>query len=165
MILVTVGTQKFQFDRLLKKMDELIRDGVIKDKVIAQTGYSLYSPKWYPHVDFMQEDSFEKLLGECDILVTHGGIGTILKGLSMRKKIVIVPRMKAYGEHIDNHQFEIGDKFSKMGYTFTCEKIDLLGDYLCRIQECEFREFHFSYRNTADYIQKYLLAIEEEGAL
>lgn len=43
MIFVTIGTQKFPFDRLLKKIDELIESGFIKEKVIAQVGNSAYS--------------------------------------------------------------------------------------------------------------------------
>ena len=30
MIFVTLGTQKFQFDRLLKKLDQLVETGKIK---------------------------------------------------------------------------------------------------------------------------------------
>ena len=47
MIFITTGSQKFQFNRLLQKIDELVADGTIKDKVFAQSGYSDYAPKNY----------------------------------------------------------------------------------------------------------------------
>ena len=36
MIFITLGSQKFQFNRLLKKVDDLIESGVIKEEVFAQ---------------------------------------------------------------------------------------------------------------------------------
>lgn len=47
MIFITLGSQKFQFDRLLKAVDELIERGIIQDEVFAQTGYSTYVPNNY----------------------------------------------------------------------------------------------------------------------
>ena len=46
MIFVTVGTHEQQFDRLIKKIDELKKDGFIKEEVFIQTGYSDYEPKY-----------------------------------------------------------------------------------------------------------------------
>lgn len=46
MIFVTVGTHEQPFNRLIQKVDELKRDGVIKDDVIIQTGFSTYEPKY-----------------------------------------------------------------------------------------------------------------------
>ena len=40
MIFVTVGTHEQPFNRLVKAVDELKKDGVIVEKVIIQTGYS-----------------------------------------------------------------------------------------------------------------------------
>lgn len=50
MIFVTLGSQKFQFDRLLKKLDELVEDGVIREEITAQIGASTYLPKHFPYV-------------------------------------------------------------------------------------------------------------------
>lgn len=36
MIYVAVGTQKFQFNRLLRNVDDLIESGVISEPVFAQ---------------------------------------------------------------------------------------------------------------------------------
>ena len=46
MIFVTVGTHEQPFNRLIKKVDELKRDGVIQEDVIIQTGFSTYEPKY-----------------------------------------------------------------------------------------------------------------------
>ena len=52
MIFVALGTQKFNFNRLLKKIDLLISRGEISEQVIAQIGYSTYKPKNYKFYTF-----------------------------------------------------------------------------------------------------------------
>ena len=46
MIFVTVGTHEQQFNRLIQKVDELKRDGYIKEDVFMQIGYSTYKPQY-----------------------------------------------------------------------------------------------------------------------
>ena len=43
MIFVTVGTHEQPFNRLVQKIDELKRDGVITEDVVIQTGFSTAS--------------------------------------------------------------------------------------------------------------------------
>ncbi len=47
---------------------------------------------------------FEKLVQQCDLIVSHAGIGTILTAQRTRRPIVIVPRRFENGEHRNNHQ-------------------------------------------------------------
>ena len=58
MIFITLGSQKFQFNRLLKKVDELIGEGVVKDDVFAQIGASDYKPKNYAYKEFLSREEF-----------------------------------------------------------------------------------------------------------
>ena len=60
MIFVTLGSQKFQFNRLLRKIDELIESGIIDEKVFAQTGYSDYKPVFYESEDYISREVFQK---------------------------------------------------------------------------------------------------------
>ena len=88
MILVTLGTQKFQFNRLLKKIDEMIESGLIKEEVIAQTGFSTYIPKNYEYKDFFDKDEFKNIIEKTDIVITHSGVGTIIKSLGFNKPVI-----------------------------------------------------------------------------
>lgn len=160
MLLMTVGTQKFRFDRLLRKMDTLIEQGIIKDKVIAQIGYSNYHPLYYSYTDFISEKEFNILIEKSDILITHGGVGTVIKGLLCKKRVIIVPRKKEYGEHIDNHQFEIGEEFSKRGYTVLCKDIEELAEKIEEVSKREFSVFNYSWFPIAEYVQNYLKTLE-----
>lgn len=161
MIFVTIGTQKFPFDRLLKKIDELIESGFIEEKVIAQIGSSAYCPRFYEYTNYIKERRFSELLAKSRIIITHGGVGTITKGLTMHKKVLIVPRLKKYNEHVDDHQIEIAEIFYKMKYAMMCSDMDNLEKCIRELDAVKFREYNFSYVNLANYVQDYLISLKE----
>ena len=81
MILVVLGTQDKQFDRLLKAVDEEIELGNIKDRVVVQAGYTKYKSKNMEIFDLLPGPEFEKLMDEANLIITHGGVGTILSAI------------------------------------------------------------------------------------
>ena len=98
MIFVTVGSQKFPFDRLIREVDRMVREGIIADEVFIQTGTSQYIPTC-PHQAFCGREHFAELMETCDVLITHGGAGTMVDAVKLGKKVVAVPRLARYGEH------------------------------------------------------------------
>jgi len=116
MILVTVGSQKFQFNRLLKEIDRLIENKKIKEEVYAQIGVSDYIPKNYKYVDFMTQEKFNKDLDKCNIVITHAGTGVIVNALKKNKKVIAIPRLKEYDEHVDDHQIQLIKEFSELNF-------------------------------------------------
>ena len=117
MILIVLGTQDKKFYRLLKEVDELINKNVINDEVIVQAGYSSdYKSNNMKIFNLIPMDEFEKYIEDCDLLITHGGVGTILTGLKHSKKVIAVPRLSKYKEHVNDHQLQIVENFSKDGY-------------------------------------------------
>ena len=77
MIFVVLGTQKFQLDRLLKSIDCAIEDGRITDEVIAQSGNSVYKPKHFKCVSFMDKAEFDETIEKAELMITHSGVGSI----------------------------------------------------------------------------------------
>lgn len=132
MILVTLGSQDKPFTRLLKAIDEEIEKGNIKEEVIVQAGYSKnkYETKNMVMLDLIDREEFAKLVGECNLLITHGGIGSILTGLKADKKVIACPRLSKYKEHVNNHQVQIISKFSEAGYILSYNENDSLSDIL-----------------------------------
>ena len=104
MIFVTLGTQDKAFKRLLSDIQECIDKGVIKEKVIVQAGYTKYDSKEMEIFDLLDKDDFDKYIKECDLLITHGGVGSILTGLKNNKKVIAAPRLAKYNEHMNDHQ-------------------------------------------------------------
>jgi UDP-N-acetylglucosamine transferase subunit ALG13 len=104
MIFVTVGTHEQPFDRLVKGIDQLKGEGIIRQDIFVQTGYCSYKPGFCQYKDFIPFDEMMKRMAEAEIVVTHGGTGSIMLVLYHRKIPVVVPRQKKYHEHIDDHQ-------------------------------------------------------------
>lgn len=115
MIFVTVGSQKFQFDRLIRAVDALVASGVAKGGAFAQTGACAYVPEHMEHEAFLDREAFRSQMDACDVVVTHGGTGAIIGAVKDGKKVIAVPRLAKYGEHVDDHQIEIVTQFGEMG--------------------------------------------------
>ncbi len=135
MIFVTLGTQDKPFNRLLEAIDREIDNGNIKGEVVVQAGCTKYESKNMKIFDLIPMDDFDKLMGECDYLITHGGVGSIVGGLNKDKKVIAVPRLEKYGEHVNDHQLQIIENFDKMGYIIGCLDLDELGDKIKAIKK------------------------------
>lgn len=120
MIFLTVGSQKFQFDRLIKAVDALVASGVAGGGAFAQTGACAYVPDHMMHEAFLDREAFRARMDACDVVVTHGGTGAIIGAVKDGKKVIAVPRLAKYGEHVDDHQIEIVRQFGEMGLIEPC---------------------------------------------
>ena len=120
MIFITLGSQKFQFDRLLRKVDELIENGTINEQVFAQTGHSTYVPKYFKTEAFMDRDAFAATMEKADTVITHAGTGAIIGAVKKGKKTIAVPRLAKFGEHVDDHQLQIVEQFTEMDLLEPC---------------------------------------------
>ncbi len=127
MIFVTLGSQKFQFNRLLKEVDRLLEMGTIQEEVVAQVGYSDYRPINYPYRPFMDGDEFGRLMGKCDVVMAHGGTGTIMTALKLGKKVIAVPRLSMHGEHVDDHQTQLIEQFLEARIISGCRDVGEIG--------------------------------------
>ena len=142
MILVTLGTQDKKFTRLLEEIDRLIEKKVITDQVIVQAGYSSdYKSGNMKIFDLISRDEFDKLISNCNLLITHAGVGNILTGLKYKKKIIAVPRLKEYKEHVNNHQLEITKTFNEEGYIIGINDVKELESAILKIKKFKPKEF------------------------
>ena len=121
MIFVTLGSQKFQFNRLLKAVDELQTD----EEIFAQIGYSDYKPQNYNYKDFLDREEFAAWEEKADIVITHGGTGAIIGAVKKGKKVIAVPRLAKYGEHVDDHQIQLIEPFRNLNLIYACTDGDL----------------------------------------
>lgn len=128
-IFVTIGTQRFQFDRLLKKIDELIEEKYLKSEdLLVQCVYSEYKPKHYETFYMKPQRDIEKIMKDSDLIITHSGTGSIITALSLSKKVIVVPRLKKYGEHVDDHQIELAEVFKEKANIIVVTDMDKLKD-------------------------------------
>lgn len=145
MIFVTLGSQKFPFNRLLQELDRLIEAGTITEPVFAQTGYSTYQPTHFSFEAFLDRDGFAAKMQEADLVITHAGTGAIIGAVKQGKKVIAVPRLSQYGEHVDDHQTQIIDQFNEMNLILGLNGVEQLEN---AVEEIASRQFNSYVSNT-----------------
>lgn len=114
MIFITLGTQKQSFKRLLDEIESCkILDN---EEIVAQIGYTKFISQKIKTIDFLETEEFNKYIQNSEFVITHGGVGSIFDALLKDKKVIAMPRLKKYNEHIDDHQIEICEKLASLGY-------------------------------------------------
>ncbi|MDR3305131.1 MAG: beta(1,3)galactosyltransferase EpsH [Clostridiales Family XIII bacterium] len=141
MIFAAIGTQNLPFDRLLIRIDELVESGFIQEEVFAQIGHSPYEPKRYRFERMIPPPRFDGYLDRCDIFLSHGGTGSLVGALKRGKRVVAVPRLRKYGEHVDDHQTEIISLFEESGLLIAAREMDDLEGALRRVRSFVPRPF------------------------
>ncbi len=156
MILVTLGTQDKSFHRLLEAIDKQIKKGNIKEEVIVQAGYTKYESNNMKIFDFIGYEEFSQFISKCDILITHGGVGSITTGLKNNKKVIVAPRLAKYKEHGNDHQMQIINSFEKKNYIIALYDFDKLGDYLKNIKNFKPAKYESNTKNMIKLVKKYI---------
>ena len=156
MIFVTLGTQDKSFKRLLDNIDKEIEKGNIKDKVIVQAGYTKYNSKNMCIFDLLDKDDFDKYIKECDLLITHGGVGSILTGLKNDKKVIACPRLAKYNEHMNDHQIQIIERFADAGYILPLYENDDLGKVIKKSKTFKPNKYQSNTTNMIKLISNYI---------
>jgi UDP-N-acetylglucosamine transferase subunit ALG13 len=102
-IFVTVGTHEQPFTRLLKEIDHLNDAGFLPERVFCQRGYSEYEPR-AESARMVPYREMQTRIEEASVVVTHGGPGSIMPVIAAGTPLVLVPRQRAFREHVDDHQ-------------------------------------------------------------
>ncbi len=83
--------------------------------MIIQIGHTDYIPKNCEWFRFVNPEEFREFCEKSNIVITHGGIGSIIIPLKLNKPVIVVPRYKKFSEHTDNHQIQISKAMTKEG--------------------------------------------------
>lgn len=156
MIFVTLGTQDKSFDRLLKAIDKEIENGNIKEKVIVQAGYTKYESPNMEIFDLLPAEEFEKYFDEADLIITHGGVGSILSGIKKNKKVIAAARLSKYKEHTNDHQKQIIEEFSSKGYILELKDFNKLGLLIQKSSSFKPKKFESNTENMVKLIENYI---------
>jgi UDP-N-acetylglucosamine transferase subunit ALG13 len=122
MILVTVGSSTIPFDRLLAAVNELDPTG----RIVVQHGASTIRPHAAECVDFVEYEELVELMREAQVVITHGGVGSIMTALGTGKRPVVVPRRQEHGEAVDDHQLVFARRASALGLVTSVEDVNEL---------------------------------------
>lgn len=156
MILVMLGTQKNDFSRLLKEIEKCIEDGIIKEPVIVQAGSTKYKTDKMQIFDLIAREELDKKKQEARFIITHGGVGSIVGSLKMNKKVIAVPRLKQFGEHVNDHQKQIVENFAKQGYIKGVFDIKDLKQTIKEINNFTPKKFVSNTQSIINIVEKYI---------
>ena len=141
MIFVTIGSRSFQFNRLLKALDDAVESNEIKDDIYAQIGSSDYKPKNYKYIEFLDHDQFNQKINECDIVITHGGTGVIINSIKRGKKVIGVPRLKQFNEVVDDHQIQLVKRFEKLNLIEPCYNLSNIAETIKQVKVSKYKQY------------------------
>jgi UDP-N-acetylglucosamine transferase subunit ALG13 len=108
-IFASVGSM-LPFDRLVRAVDEWA-GGHPHVPVFLQTGAGAYVPRFAENARMLPHPDYARRLRECDLFVAHAGIGSIVQALEIGRRILMLPRLAALGEHTTDHQLHTVSRF------------------------------------------------------
>lgn len=155
MIFVTYGTQPHDFaflGEVINQIDE-------KYQVVAQIGESSNNITRKNTEIYKYMDNFQNYVLNCDILITHGGVGSIMDGLKNDKKVIAVSRLADHHEHVDNHQLEITNKLASDGYIYHFQRDQDINQVLELVTSFEFNEYQSNTENFVNHIENILRGV------
>lgn len=156
MILVMLGTQNNSFHRLLEEIESLIKNGVIKEKVIVQAGYTKFKSDDIEIFDLIPREKLEDYQKSADLIITHGGVGSIITSLKLGKKVIAIPRKHEYGEHVNNHQIEIVELFDKKGYILGCMNVEELEKTLKKVKDFVPKKYELDNHKMLNIVEEFI---------
>ena len=114
LIAVLTGTGPDTFERLIRPLDELAgRHGW---EVFVQLGHTPFEPQWCRYERFVERSILMDIVEEAEIVITHGGFGSMRDALALGKPVVAVPRRVDFNEVQDDHQEELVSELERGGY-------------------------------------------------
>ena len=156
MILVLLGTQNNSFVRLLEEIEKQIENETITEEVIVQAGYTKYESENMKILDFVSSKELEDLQNKASLIITHGGVSSIVSSLRKQKKVIAVSRLKEYKEHVNNHQMEIINTFNTKGYLIGLSEVSELHDAIIKSKTFIPKEFKSETNNIINIVEDFI---------
>ena len=156
--MIFVAVSNFAFERLVRKMDDIA--GHINEEVIMQIGETKYHPQHAKYFNFTSEQEIKDLCRRARIAVTHAGVGMILDALQEGVPVMVVPRLKKFGEVIDDHQLCLArelEKENKVSVVYDIDELEAALEQQITKQINLVRD-----RRLVDALKKYIAQFERD---
>jgi UDP-N-acetylglucosamine transferase subunit ALG13 len=130
LVFVTVGTERYPFARLVDWVDAW----AATERGRAARCFVQYGagrpPAAAEGADFLPFPRMRELLGQSTAVVCHGGTGSVMLARYLGRKPIVVPRVKSYGENVDDHQVDFARRLRSLGEAEMAESFDELSAFL-----------------------------------
>lgn len=156
MILVLLGTQDKPFERILKQIVKLKEKGVINDKIVAQVGCTKFNSDKIEMFNFISNEELIAYIEKARLIISHGGVGFITECVTRGKKVIVVPRLKKYKEHTNDHQVQITKEFASKGYVIPLYDVKNLSNALQTTKTFKPNKYESNTEHFKNSIRKYI---------
>jgi UDP-N-acetylglucosamine transferase subunit ALG13 len=162
MIFVVLGTWEMPFTRPLIEIERAVQQGLISMPVVVQCGKTAYSSPSMKLVPFYGQQELEQMYEQATLIICQAGVGSIMLGLKKNKKVISIARLAKFEEHIDDHQLEILDVFTKSGAVLPWNGNGDLADVLRRAENFVSAGYPFGEEKISQAILGFLSASVSE---
>ena len=90
---------------------------------------------------FISHD-IDEIMDKCDKVITHGGTGAIISAVKKGKKVIAIPRLSKFDEHVDDHQLQIVKQFKNMNFINYVKNEYELGEIIKNIDKESFQKYN-----------------------
>ncbi|HTI61266.1 glycosyltransferase [Mucilaginibacter sp.] len=157
MILVLLGTFVTDFKRPLVEIERLCEEGIITEEVIVQSGYTVFNEARHLTLRaFISPVEMAELHRRARVVITHAGAGSVTNAIKAEKKVIAIPRLAKYGEHVDDHQLEILHELAALNYILPWHDHVPLEEVLTKLDNFEPRSFIPGRSNMINYLINYV---------
>lgn len=149
-IFVTVGNGKF--DHLVSELDKLKEKDLIEDDITIQLGHGNYKPKFCQWFKF--ENDLNKYYEQANMIISHGGPGTVFEILRQGKKLIAVPNRDRTDPH---HQVEYLQAMAKeTSALLYCDRVKDIHQSIEKAKKHNFTKYQQPSNKIPDVIKKIL---------
>lgn len=156
MIFVLLGTFPTDFSRPLHEIEKLLKEKVINEEVVVQSGHTKFKSSLITFRPFLSLEELDDYYKKADLIISQGGTGSIIKGLKLNKKIIGIPRLKKYNEVVDDHQTELIDELAKDNFIIPWNEGDALKDLLEKSRNFNPKPFPLNNKKITSYLSEYI---------
>lgn len=138
MIVFTLGTIFFPFERSVNWLQELLDNEIITEPVLLQHGATSANKLSHPlltSVVSLTRNQMYEAVKQSSLVISHAGQGSTRMLAEMEASFVLLPRLKRYGEHVDDHQLLFARAVERFGVQHCTEFSQLIK----HVQEPPFR--------------------------
>lgn len=108
----------------------------------------------------MNKELFDAHIHEASGIISHAGIGSISMSLSEGKPLLVMPRLKRYGETVNDYQLAIAKIFERLGHLLAVYENDNMSDKIKALSGFVPTKRKTNVRAVAERISEYLTGIE-----
>ena len=156
MIVFTLGTIIFPFDRTVDWLDHLLSEEIITEPVLFQHGATSVARLHHPlltTVVSLSKAEMQESIEQASLVISHAGQGSTRMLAQMGASFILLPRLKYYGEHIDDHQLLFAQTVAKYGISY-CTELNSLVNYV-KYPPLPFEGKLFDAPSLTKYFQKF----------